>query len=412
LRIKVKVCDAIMGAGKSQSAIHYMNTHNDHFVYLTPYLDEVDRIKRQCFGKNFISPENKGGGKLDNLHHLLARQCNVSSTHALFSAYNNYTMELIRNGDYILILDEVFGVLEEMNIKKSDISVMFSSGLACMDDDGQHVKWLADNYDGTKFADIMLKAKTHNLIYFNNSMMFWTFPIEIFNAFKEVIVLTYLFDAQIQKYYYDYNNVNIEYIGVSCKDEQYSFTSKNIAPKSKYDLKSLIHIEDSDKLNRIGGDGNALSSSWFKRDKRTKEKPLIGILRNNIYNYLHNKTGSVDGDTMWTVFKDYRALVKGKGYSSRFVSCNIRATNEYRNCTKLAYCINVFFNPNIKNYFLSHNIEVDEDTYALSEMIQWIWRSAIRDGKEIWVYVPSKRMRSLLTNWIDDVNCKENTLYP
>jgi len=393
-----------MGAGKSQSAIHYMNTHDDHYIYLTPYLDEVERIKQQCSDKKFISPENKGGGKLENLHHLLAKRNNVSSTHALFSAYNQYTMELIRNGEYVLILDEVFGVLEEVKLKKSDIDVLFNSGLACMDEDGQHVKWLADNYDGTKFVDIMGKAKAHNLIYFNNLMMFWTFPIEIFESFKEVIILTYLFDAQIQKYYYDDSKVEIEYIGVQHENGEYSFTSKNTAQKSKYDLLSLIHIEDSKNLNRIGDDKNALSSSWFKRDRRTKEKPLIRILKNNIYNYLHNKTASISGNTMWTVFKDYQSLIKGKGYSSRFVSCNIRATNEYRDCTRLAYCINVFFNPNVKNYFFSHGIDVDEDTYALSEMIQWIWRSAIRDGKEIWIYVPSKRMRDLLTEWIGNVS--------
>ena len=397
-----------MGAGKSQSAIHYMNTHDDHYIYLTPYLEEVERIKQQCSDKKFISPENKGGGKLENLHHLLAKRNNVSSTHALFSAYNQYTMELIRNGDYVLILDEVFGVLEEVKLKKSDIDVLFNSGLACMDKDGQHVKWLVDNYDGTKFSDVMGKAKSHNLIYFNNSMMFWTFPIEIFKAFKEVIVLTYLFDSQIQKYYYDYNDIEIEYIGVQHENGEYSFTSNNTAQKSKYDLLSLIHIEDSKNLNRIGDNKNALSSSWFKRDRRTKEKPLIGILKNNIYNYLHNKTSSISGNTMWTVFKDYRSLIKGKGYSSRFVSCNIRATNEYRDCTRLAYCINVFFNPNVKNYFYSHGIEVDEDTYALSEMIQWIWRSAIRDGKDIWVYIPSKRMRDLLTEWINKVSSKDN----
>ena len=393
-----------MGSGKSRSAMNYMNKGGDHYIYLTPYLDEVERIKQGCTNKHFTSPENKGGGKLENLHHLLAKKYNVASTHALFSSYNEYTMDLIRNGEYVLILDEVFNVLEETNIRKSDIDVMFDSGLACMDDDGQHVKWLADDYDGTKFADIMDKAKTHNLIYFNNSMMFWTFPIEIFDAFKEVIILTYLFDAQIQKYYYDYNEIEIDYFGVSHENGEYCFTENNTGQKSKYDLQSLIHIEDSEKLNRIGTDKNALSSSWFKRDRRTKEKPLIGILKNNIYNYLHNRTSYVNGNSMWTVFKDYKAFVKGKGYSNRFVSCNIRATNEYKDCTKLAYCINVFFNPNVKNFFLSHDVEVDEDTYALSEMIQWIWRSAIRDGKEIWVYVPSKRMRKLLVSWIGDVS--------
>lgn len=393
-----------MGAGKSQSAIHYMNTHNEHYIYLTPYLNEVDRIKEACREKNFVSPENKGGGKLESLHHLLAKKCNVSSTHALFSAYNEYTMDLIRNGEYVLILDEVFNVLEETNLKKSDINVMFDSGLACMDNDGQHIKWLKDDYDGTKFVDIMGKAKTHNLIYFNNSMMFWTFPVEIFKAFKDVIILTYLFDAQIQKYYYDYNHMEVKHIGVEYRNGEYSFSDENITQKSKYNLKSMIHIEQSNKLNLIGMDNSALSSSWFKRDRRTKEKPLINTLRNNVYNVFRNRFENVSGEKMWTVFKDYKSLIKGKGYASGFVSCNVRATNEYRNCTCLAYCINVFFNPNIKNYFYSQGVVVDEDTYALSEMVQWIWRSAIRDGKDIWVYVPSKRMRDLLTNWINEVS--------
>ena len=47
-----------------------------------------------------------------------------------------------------------------------------------------------------------------------------------------------------------------------------------------------------------------------------------------------------------------------------------------------------------------NNISVDEDGFALSEMLQFIWRSAIREGKDIWVYIPSIRMRNLLKQWI------------
>ena len=54
-----------------------------------------------------------------------------------------------------------------------------------------------------------------------------------------------------------------------------------------------------------------------------------------------------------------------------------------------------------KNFFIKHNINVDEDGFATSEMLQFIWRSAIREGKEIWVYIPSYRMRHLLIDWIN-----------
>ena len=59
-------------------------------------------------------------------------------------------------------------------------------------------------------------------------------------------------------------------------------------------------------------------------------------------------------------------------------------------------------NPIVKNFFLQHGVNVDEDGYALSEMLQFIWRSAIRNGEEIWVYIPSVRMRNLLKQWIDE----------
>ena len=64
--------------------------------------------------------------------------------------------------------------------------------------------------------------------------------------------------------------------------------------------------------------------------------------------------------------------------------------------------INKYFNPCIKNFLLSKGIEVNEDGYALSEMLQFLWRSGIREGKHITVYIPSSRMRHLLKNWIKE----------
>ena len=66
--------------------------------------------------------------------------------------------------------------------------------------------------------------------------------------------------------------------------------------------------------------------------------------------------------------------------------------------------MNRFANPNIIQLFNKTGIEFDEDGYALSEMIQWIWRSAIREGKPIQLYIPSKRMRNLLIQWLDEVS--------
>ena len=123
-------------------------------------------------------------------------------------------------------------------------------------------------------------------------------------------------------------------------------------------------------------------------------------IKNNVYNFFHNVTKTSTKENLWTTFTDYKDLIKGKGYAKGFLPCNARAVNMYRECNALAYTVNRYFNPCIKNFFLTNGIRVEEDQYALSELIQWIFRSALRDGNEITIYLPSKRMRELLTDWI------------
>lgn len=96
--------------------------------------------------------------------------------------------------------------------------------------------------------------------------------------------------------------------------------------------------------------------------------------------------------------------MKGKGYTKSFLTFNAKATNAYRNRTHLVYMVNVFMNVNDKKFYQKHGIEVNEDMFALSIMVQWIWRSAIRDGEEVYLYIPSSRMRNILINWIKSVS--------
>lgn len=124
---------------------------------------------------------------------------------------------------------------------------------------------------------------------------------------------------------------------------------------------------------------------------------------------MRNLFGAKSNQCLWTTFKDTEEVLAGKGFKKAFLPCNARATNEYADRKYLAYLVNRFMDPNIKLYFTSHGVEVDEDAWALSEMIQWIWRSAIRKGEEIWIYMPSSRMRGLLQKWIAEVSEQEGS---
>lgn len=52
-------------------------------------------------------------------------------------------------------------------------------------------------------------------------------------------------------------------------------------------------------------------------------------------------------------------------------------------------------------YLQDYGFPLDRDEYAISEMVQFIWRSSIRNGEEIHLYILSKRMLNLFKSWLD-----------
>ncbi|MFB0831536.1 hypothetical protein ACEU2D_18275 [Brevibacillus laterosporus] len=404
----IKVVDSIMGSGKSSAAINMINSDTENnYIYITPYLPEVERIKKDCSIRKFYDPKvfSKDGEtfyKLDSFHNLLRDNKNIVTTHVLFQMATEETKELIYSGNYILILDEVIEVVKELHIKPHDINMLFENHW--MYEKEGIVYWNTDKelkegvYDG-EFKLIRRYALNHNLVLHNGKMLIWTFPAEIFTQFKEVFVLTYMFEAQFQRYYYDINNIEYQkYIALKVDGIYQIIESVDHNDKEiKKIFKEKIHIYQGEELNKIGDKEHSLSKKWYQ-----EKKHMHGKLKNNVLNFFTNKLKSKSIFNMWTTFADYESKLKGKGYAKGFVSCTSRATNEYKDRTALAYTINRFLHPVIANYFMSKGVKVNDDLYALQELLQWIWRSAIREGNEINLYIPSKRMRDLLIKWLDD----------
>lgn len=84
-----------------------------------------------------------------------------------------------------------------------------------------------------------------------------------------------------------------------------------------------------------------------------------------------------------------------------WVASNARATNSFSNRHTLAFMLKVSPNPEISKYFGKRGASLSSDTYALSGLIQWVWRSAIRKGEPITLYLPSPRMRRLFEEWLE-----------
>ena len=86
--MKINIVDSIMGSGKTSYFIKKMNEDDENnYIYITPYLNEIKRIKQSVTTKRFYEPNNYGNGKQDNLHELIIKNKNIASTHALFKSF-------------------------------------------------------------------------------------------------------------------------------------------------------------------------------------------------------------------------------------------------------------------------------------------------------------------------------------
>ena len=401
----VIIVDEMMGSGKSTAAINYINNSSDErFIVITPYLEEVERYIKSCQSKHFKEPIQKSGKKILDFKDLIREGSNVVCTHALFQRLDDEIISICKALGYTMIMDEVAEVVQEYDITPDDINMLLSK--YCYTDEIGKLVWRDEyeNYHG-KFDEVKNLCRLGGLAIVRDKAFMWLFPVEVFKAFKKTFILTYMFNAQLQKYYYDYYGINYEFAYVNGNDLQsYQFSNIKELNKPKYDYKNLIHILDNYKMNMIGEDKYGLSLGWYQKYKNTA---VIVQLKNNIINFFRHIRSDNTKDNIWTTYKDFKSQLSGKGYTRGFIPLNMRATNAFRDRSSVAYPVNRFLNPYIKGFFQDHGVEVDEDGYALSEMLQWIWRSAIRDGKEIWIYIPSNRMRCLLEKWIDDISLIE-----
>lgn len=424
--MEINVVDAVMGSGKTEWAFKHMyETTDQKFIFVTPYLEQIRRlllsdetlemeddekdnlifryhqdIEDKFYSKfylerNFRTPINFGEGKLDSLHTLLLNGNNIATTHTLFKMFTPVTVDLIKTFGYTLVVDEDLSTIDMYEIYDKDYKMLIHDNIMHEDDD-YNIKWIDDQYNG-RFNDlktfcgngIITKIKTtENLI-----LLIWRFNNSYFECFDRVWVLTYLFESNMLYYYflinqYEYNRYTIDNYEIHVVDKTNKIKQGNVFNK-------LIDIYDG-KLNIVGDKHNALSLNWFK-----KNSDLRKMVKNNVYNYYANLTEAKQEIFGWATFKSQCQHIERKGYKNSFIVLNSKATNQYRSVSILAYCCNRYISPTYKTYFRLFDIEMNEEAFALAEMVQWIWRSQIRDGKPIQIYIPSSRMRNLLIDWLE-----------
>ncbi|KAB2332926.1 DEAD/DEAH box helicase family protein [Bacillus mesophilum] len=395
---EITVVDSIMGSGKTQWAIQHMSEAGpmNNFIYITPFLSEVARVKASVTGRTFVEPTIfNDTSKLEDLKRLIASNRDIVSTHALFSRADEEVIELLEQSGYTLILDEVMDVVDSVTIKATDIRRLQSNKDIVIDEETKRVDWIGDPEDKSRYRDIRELAQAGNLYLFRGSFMVWAFPPAVFRAFPKAIVLTYLFKCQMQRYYFDMFNFTYDYKGVKSNGDRYELCDYDPKSERRDDLRKLIKVYEG-KMNDIGRGKFALSQSKLKQ----YDDATLTQIKNNAANFFRRYADNAKkADVYLSTLKEVEPLLTPRGFKNTFIPHNARATNEYADKRAVAYLINRFMNREKGAFFQDNGISIDEDLYAVSELVQWLWRSRIRRGEPIDAYIPSERMRGLLDAW-------------
>lgn len=416
----IQIIDAICGKGKTQWAIQNLidnyKHYSDKFIYVTPFLEEIDRVFERCKQENIYvyipkckKDENSKEllSKSKNVYKAMQEGKNIVMTHKLFEYITIDWCEEIERQDYDLYLDEVPNIFSYNTLSSKDWNLLLSNnmiklGTYLKDCKYQEVNWIDIDYLDSKDKTEGLYEHFINKCIFGQvlkkgNLYIYALPMHIFFMVRRCYILTYMFEGQ--------------YLAGLLKLYSISYTLKSVyKPNSKYflipyniqdtikDFKNIypkIHLYEG-SLNSENKKEYSLTYTYLNNKSKETE---IKKLKANVLNYITHIYPCKAEHILWTTLKDKKEFLKGKGYTKEFLSLNARSTNKYKDKTVLIYLYNKYINPVYEDLFnaigghIGVRSQLDEELYALSELVQWIFRSAIREKKDIYLYLPSYRMR-------------------
>lgn len=418
--IQVEILDRAMGSGKTTRVFKWIsdNQHKEKFIYVSPLKTEVDnggRIHSDCKAKFFSPDTEEHNTKTDHLLELLQSGCNIACTHSLYLLMTQDHFFEIEKQGYIVIIDEELGVISDYGVySESDVDSLIHLGCVEKQDNDGMLVWIRDdpNFDNKSHAYHKFKRHVENgLIYSakrKNSMMVVQLPVKLFTVAKRTIILTYMFEGNILSSFLKLKNITYK-----------DFTDVTVNHVDKNSLKDLITIvRPKGKWLKI--QDFKLSSTWYTTNGKGNASNDDLLLVQKYIETFARQTGCNYRDLMytfpkhrkWTEGNSLRKVIKPKGLLDRvekdgsiercWIPVQTRATNIYSHKTHLLHLYNRYPNQSVKAYLQDYGASVNDDVFALSELVQWVWRSAIRNKQPITICIASPRMLKLFENWLEN----------
>ena len=421
---EVEILDNIMGSGKTTEIIKWMDSKyaTEKFIYVSPLLSEVKdggRISRDCKNVKFHFPHTEEHStKTDHLLELLEQGLNVCCTHSLYLLMTNKHFQEIKKQGYTIIIDEELNIIDSYDeYSPFDLDSLISLGcIEKQESDGMLV-WVRDDENFDKSIHAYHKFKRHvenGLIYStkrSDSMMVSQLPIKLFSVAKRTIIITYMFEGNVLSSF-------LKLKGIKYKP----FTEVVTKQVRKSDIKNLITLFRPDskwvKINNL-----RLSNTWYTTSGKGNATESDINFISKFIEYFARKC-DIDYKQLMYTFPKYRRwdsittrggvkrkVIKPRSLIDRkeddgsvekcWIATQTRATNDYAHKTHLCHLFNRYPNRSVKAYLQDYGYDVNDDVFAVSELVQWVWRSAIRNNEPIVLCIASSRMKKLFLEWLD-----------
>jgi hypothetical protein len=399
----VTIRDYPCGSGKTTSMIEGFRSDRKYLV-IVPLLTEVNRVIEWSKSVPFQQPhanDNDTSTKTESLESMVLQGQNIATTHSL----HERLVPLARQGllsDYDIIIDEVPEVVRSVS-SKSKVSIeefYLNTGYMTVDTKTGLVrptgKWwsMRDDVDDTLSATILNYANTGCLYLLEGHLFIWAMPKELLTAGRTTTILTYKSNGSVLSSYLKKLDVPVEVANDNQREEAFRkkaaelITIRDIPALSRLSLSHSGQLAGMSKSNYCRTVVNALKNL---RGRQLKDVPAENILITCAKEGWYKKGNEGAAGP----FASGSKLFQGANWVAKIT----RGTNDYAHCSHLVYLYDQHMNPYVARW-LEDNSRAFDDAYALTELIQWVWRSRVRKGQPINLYLPSPRMRRLMEEWL------------
>jgi len=397
----IRVIDEPCGYGKTTNLIKELKTlrdnpqHNEPVIVVVPELSEIARYQDEL-GKDWLPEplEEVGANKTDALIALLMKQSNVITTHSLYERIRRFENLL---APYHVVVDEVptaatqlpvlFGPGEFQHLihGRQYISVDPNTNLI------SHThQWLADQHDYVAGGDLHIKkfmdAVVTNEVYFVEGIYcVMPIPDAFFTKPKTLTILTFLFEGTQLHHWLLKKGFQFLHLWNPAEHAQF----KAEMAQNIYIRRTTAPVKAGyNNMTDKGGKLRKKVANWVKNNlKKLREfdptfhmgRVLVASHKDTWYGQEKNSQSNVSDKT---------CLKKTSGLGEATHTALItRGTNEFKALDIFFLLGKVNMHPSLAKY-LGMNTRQAADRHTLSELVQLIYRTAIRDKYPIYLITP------------------------